>query len=292
MAIYPSNPSNRDKAFALMRPALQAAGRDRNLVLAGLSPQASSALHKHMREQELAEGAVLWDAGGHPSDIFFPHSGMISIRVPSKEGHAIEVATIGRESAAGAYDGSSMLAPVTQAIVQIPGRLAVISAQAFAAAAQESDEIRRIPRACRGWPMLQAQLLAACNAVHSADARFCRWLLRASDALAADVVPATQETIAQALGVRRTTATLIAQHLQLRGAISYSRGRITIRDRAALQTAACDCYSFLARRHWPCELLGGGDSRLAAGDGLTLLAGTAHSPAAAQAFDVIPGPRP
>jgi hypothetical protein len=77
----------------------------------------------------------------------------------------------------------------------------------------------------------------------------------ASDALSGDVVSATQETIAQALGVRRTTATLIAQHLQLRGTISYSRGKIAIRDRAALQAAACDCYSLLVRRHWPSELL-------------------------------------
>jgi CRP-like cAMP-binding protein len=258
MAAYTPIPTNRDKAVALTRPAFQAAGRERNLILAGLSPQASSLLHKHMREQELAEGAVLWGAGGHPSDIFFPLSGMISIRVPSKEGHAIEVATIGREGAAGVHDGSMMLAAVTQAVVQVAGRLAGVSAQAFAAAARESDEIRCVARACRGWPLLQSQLLAACNAVHSADARFCRWLLRASDALATDVVPATQETIAQTLGVRRTTATLIAQHLQLRGAISYSRGRIAIRDRAALQSSACDCYSFLVRRHWPCELLARG----------------------------------
>ena len=76
-----------------------------------------------------------------------------------------------------------------------------------------------------GWLFLQAQQIAACNAVHAADARFCRRLLRASDALGEDTILATQETIAQALGIRRTTATLIAQQFQLRGVISYRLGK-------------------------------------------------------------------
>ena len=109
-----------------------------------------------------------------------------------------------------------------------------------------------------GWLLLQSQQMAACNAVHPAEARFCRWLLRASEALDTATVSVTQEMIAHALGIRRTTATLIAQQLQLRGTISYSRGKIAIRDRAGLQAAACDCCRALARAHWPSELLRGG----------------------------------
>jgi hypothetical protein len=36
--------------------------------------------------------------------------------------------------------------------------------------------------------------------------------------------------------------TLLAQELQKRGILRYSRGRITILDRAALQARACECY--------------------------------------------------
>jgi len=36
------------------------------------------------------------------------------------------------------------------------------------------------------------------------------------------------------LGVRRTTVTLLAQELQKKGILRYSRGRITILDRPAL----------------------------------------------------------
>jgi Mn-dependent DtxR family transcriptional regulator len=44
------------------------------------------------------------------------------------------------------------------------------------------------------------------------------------------------------LGVRRTTVTLLAQEMQKRGIVRYSRGRITILDRAELEAYACECY--------------------------------------------------
>jgi Mn-dependent DtxR family transcriptional regulator len=55
-------------------------------------------------------------------------------------------------------------------------------------------------------------------------------------------VPLTQEFLAEMLGVWRTTVTLLAQELQKRGIIKYRRGKIAILDRAALDTAACECY--------------------------------------------------
>jgi CRP-like cAMP-binding protein len=228
-----------------------------NLLLRGLSAAASSLLHKHLRGREFDEGTVLWQAG-HPAGlVFFPVSGIISIGVPTKDGHVIEVAMIGREGAAGFPDRSGLLPLVTQAVTVAAGRFVSISAQAFAAAEYESEDIRRIAEVCTGWLLLQSQQMAACNAVHAAEARLCRWLLRASDALDAETISVTQEMIAHALGIRRTTATLIAQQLQLRGTISYSRGKILIRDRADLQAAACDCCRALSRAHWPSELLAG-----------------------------------
>ena len=47
------------------------------------------------------------------------------------------------------------------------------------------------------------------------------------------------------LGVRRTTVTLLAQELQKRGILRYTRGRITILNRAALETCACECYGVI-----------------------------------------------
>jgi CRP-like cAMP-binding protein len=226
-----------------------------NALLAALPQSMLSPLQRHVSRRTLAEGDVLWDAGEISQHIYFPRSGMISFRVPTRNGTGVEVATVGHEGAAGFQYNSGPGTTITQAVVQIGGQFVSIAQDVFAAAAREHEELARLASHCNEWLLLQAQQIAACNTMHSADARFCRWLFRASDAIADETVSATQETIAEALGVRRTTATLIAQRLQQAGVISYSRGKIAIRDRAGLEAAACDCHTILGRRSWPSELI-------------------------------------
>jgi Mn-dependent DtxR family transcriptional regulator len=57
--------------------------------------------------------------------------------------------------------------------------------------------------------------------------------------------------MAQMLGVRRTTVTLLAQALQKKGLIKYSRGQITIVDRRGLEAAACECYHIIQHARLP-----------------------------------------
>jgi CRP-like cAMP-binding protein len=82
----------------------------------------------------------------------------------------------------------------------------------------------------------------ACNTLHSAEQRMCRWLLICQDRVGADEFPLTQEFLAQMLGVRRPTVTVVAGILQKAGLISYHRGRIRILDRKRLEESSCSCY--------------------------------------------------
>jgi CRP-like cAMP-binding protein len=91
----------------------------------------------------------------------------------------------------------------------------------------------------------QARVTAACNALHSIEARFCRWLLQSADRAASDTVALTQEFLAEMLGVRRTSVTEVASKVQNAGAITYSRGVIRILDRPALLRMSCECYETL-----------------------------------------------
>ena len=65
--------------------------------------------------------------------------------------------------------------------------------------------------------LAQAQQSAACNATHVIESRLSRWLLRAADLHGGDELPLTQEYIAQMLGVRRTSVTVVARTLQEAG---------------------------------------------------------------------------
>jgi CRP-like cAMP-binding protein len=77
----------------------------------------------------------------------------------------------------------------------------------------------------RQFILAQAQQSAACNAAHTLEARLSRWLLRCHDLLGSDI-PLTQEFLAEMLGARRTSVTLVASTLQRAGFIQYRRGHI------------------------------------------------------------------
>jgi CRP-like cAMP-binding protein len=243
----------------LRRPAIVANTYPRphhkNALLAALSSRAFSLLETHLRHRDFPEGSVLWDAGAPSERVYFPLSGIISVVLPVKDGSGIEVASIGREAAACVSYWSGQARSITQGITLIAGTFSYISASALAAAARQNEEIGRLVAISCDWLLAQSQQLAACNAVHPADARFCRWLLQSAERIEGDVIPSTQETIAQALGIRRTTVTLIAQGLQMEGMISYRRGKIRIRNRDGLKAAACDCCAALSRPNWPSERL-------------------------------------
>jgi DNA-binding transcriptional MocR family regulator len=73
-------------------------------------------------------------------------------------------------------------------------------------------------------------------------------LLHVHDRADGDVLPLTQETLAEFLGVRRTTVTQVISRLRDSGAIrSNARSSIEI-DRPRLEAAACECYQLMRRR--------------------------------------------
>ena len=59
----------------------------------------------------------------------------------------------------------------------------------------------------------------------------------------------TQEYLAEMLGVRHTSVTVVAHTLQSAGFIKYSRGKIQIMDVEALREAACECYETVKRQY-------------------------------------------
>jgi len=95
----------------------------------------------------------------------------------------------------------------------------------------------------------QAQQSAACFATHHVQARLCRWLLRARDLSGSDTLSFTQEYLAEMLGVRRTSVTVVAHTLQSAGFIKYARGKIQVLNEEALQEGACECYETVKRQY-------------------------------------------
>ena len=85
-------------------------------------------------------------------------------------------------------------------------------------------------------------------------AQFVPWFLddgKTADASKASTIDLTQDFLAQMLGTRRTTVTLVARALQAAGLIQYRRGKIEILDRPGLEEAACECYKIIRHETLP-----------------------------------------
>src|SRR5207237_396422 len=91
-----------------------------------------------------------------------------------------------------------------------------------------------------------AQQSLLCNTLHSVEARLARWLLRARDLSESQILPLTQEALAQMMGVRRNAISLVAHALQRAGIIHYARGQIEIIDLQALETTVRSSNGFLS----------------------------------------------
>jgi CRP-like cAMP-binding protein len=195
----------------------------------------------HFVHVDTGRGAVCYGTGDPIDQVYFPETGMIS-RVIVADGEMVEISSVGREGAAGLQSGFGQRLSSARAAVRIPGQFLAISALRFEYATSRSVALRDMIIRYIETMWVEAQQNAACNAVHDGSSRLCRALLKCADRTGSNQLPLTQDCLAAMLGVRRTTVTLLAQQLQNRCIVRYTRGRITILDRLALEASACACY--------------------------------------------------
>ena len=216
-----------------------------NRLLASLPRDHFDSLLPHLATGSFEQGTVLIEAGNAIDQIYFPHYGMLSLLAVLRGGKAIEIATVGREGVVGAMAGFGPYKSLVRVVVQMPVTCSKIAAAHFRTVAAASDPVRNLCIRYNEVLLSQARVTAACNALHSIEARFCRWLLQSADRAADDTVALTQEFLAEMLGVRRTSVTEVASKVQSAGVITYSRGVIKILDRPALMRMSCECYETL-----------------------------------------------
>jgi CRP-like cAMP-binding protein len=176
------------------------------------------------------------------TDVYFPLDSVLSIVARMRDGSQIEVGTIGREgmSAFPLLMGASATANVCYC--QVKGSAIKIPAELFREIAATDPAFRQhLDRYLQAYVNMLGQL-AACNRLHTVYERCARWLLMTRDRVDGDELPLTQEFLAMMLGTGRSGVTIAASTLAQAGFIKNAHGTITIRDRAGLEQAACECY--------------------------------------------------
>jgi CRP-like cAMP-binding protein len=214
-----------------------------NGLLASLTADDLETIRPHLRTVELSQERSLFELGKTIKQIYLPHSGVVSLVVQMATGDGVEVAMMGRDSIVGVSAGLGVPVAATDAIVLLPGTASVIDVDRFRDAVEQSAALRTTLVRHGQALFVQAQQTAGCNATHAVEARLARWLLRVRDLAGSDRFTLTQELMAQMIGARRNSVSIIAHTLQQEKYVRYSRGHVEILDLEGLRGLACECYA-------------------------------------------------
>lgn len=224
------------------RPAPQ-----QNHLLAALPTEVQGRLFPHLELITMPLGKVLYESGDTLRHVYFPVDSIISLLYVMEDGASAEISVVGNEGLIGIALFMGGESTPSRAIVQSSGSAYRLLGQRLKDEFNRHGDLLLLMLRYTQSLITQMAQTAVCNRHHSVDQQLCRWLLLSLDRLPSNRLTMTQELIANMLGVRREGVTDAAGKLQKLGVIEYSRGHITVLDRAKLESLSCECYSVVKR---------------------------------------------
>ncbi|WP_298373925.1 Crp/Fnr family transcriptional regulator [uncultured Bradyrhizobium sp.] len=234
--------------------------RSPNGFLSSLAESDFELIRPHLRTIDLAADSVLIETDEMLKRTYMPHKGVISLVVKLARGVCVQIAMVGRGSIYGAFAGLGEAPTLNSAVVLVPGVASTIEVEALRAAAGQSPTLRGMLIRHGLAVYAQIQQTAGCNAAHTVESRLARCLLHTRDLSGSNKIALTQEAMAQMIGARRNSVSLVAHTLQQANFIHYSRGHIEITNADGLIRTACECYATVKAQYaglLSCQQTGG-----------------------------------
>jgi CRP-like cAMP-binding protein len=221
-----------------------------NYLLAALPAEVFDRLLPDLKPVTMPLGKVIYESGAQLEYVYFPTpSCIVSMLYVMEDGSSAEIAVVGDEGMVGIALFMGGGTTPSRALVQSAGQAFRLPGNALKKEFERHTGFQHLLLRYTQALITQMSQTAVCNRHHSVDQQLCRWLLLSLDRLPTNELTMTQELIANMLGVRREGVTDAAGKLQALGLISYSRGRITILDRAGLETQVCECYAVVKKEY-------------------------------------------
>ena len=214
-----------------------------NQFLRSLSGEDRTLLAGKLSRSSVEPGNLLLDDIHPASAIYFPETVIVSIERQFGETQHVETAVVGYEGMIGwsALVGSGR--SQERAVVQMrPGTVLGISISDISAACEASRTLQSAVMRFIEIMMTQMSQAIVSHARDSLDLRVCRWILMRHDRTPTDQIFIKHEEISRNLGSRRASVTDCLHLLEGRHLIRCYRGRILVRDRAALELHAGKSY--------------------------------------------------
>ena len=222
---------------------MDSAPRSPNGFLSSLAADDFELIRPHLRTVDLIQEFTLVEVDETLKRAYLPHKGAISLVVKLSKGDYVQIALIGRDSILGSFSALGDAIALNSAVVLVPGVASTLELDRLRAAADQSATLRATLMQHALAIYAQVQQTAGCNATHTVESRLARCLLHTRDLSGSDKLKLTQESMAQMIGARRNSVSLVANTLQQANYIRYSRGHIEIIDLDGLRKTSCECYA-------------------------------------------------
>jgi CRP-like cAMP-binding protein len=210
-----------------------------NRLIESLSPEARQQILHSCEQVELSSGTVLCEPDQPFRYVYFPLTSFITLVTTLRDHQPLEMGLIGNEGMLGATVALGINSAPMRAMVQGSGTALRMTAEQLQQDLQNNAALTSTFNRYLYVLMAQLAQTAACAHFHAIEPRLAR--------AHADYFHLTQEFLANMLGVRRSGITVAAGVLQERKLIQYTRGKISILDRAGLEAVACECYEAVTK---------------------------------------------
>jgi CRP-like cAMP-binding protein len=228
-----------------MQDAVNTRTRPCNRMLAVLSDDEYAALAPQLQRVECKVKQIVGERGQPVEYVYFPCGAVLSVLAYMQNGAAVEVGTVGSEGFYGVEVVAGAIHWSETTVCQVAGDALRMSAGDFREAIFGDTPLRRITQRFLLAYLAMVSQSVACNRLHNIEERFARWVLMTHDRVSGDEFYLTQEFLADMLGVHRPSVSVVAGAFQQAGFIKYSRGHMSILDRAGLEDASCECYEIV-----------------------------------------------
>ena len=219
--------------------------RCENQLLRLLPPEVLARLTPYLEPVHLERKEVLFRAYEPLRVVYFPDCAVVSFVSRLESGETLEVGLVGRDGLAGTAVFPGITTMSCDGVVQIPGLVRRMSADVFRRELLANEQLYSTVGKFAQVLLVRSMQMSVCNMFHDVEQRCIRWLLTVSNLMVDDRIPLTHELLATMLGVHRPTVTLVIRSLHQAGLVDEVRGQITIRDRARLAAACCECYGLM-----------------------------------------------
>ena len=219
----------------------------RNVLLGALPADELARMAPSLEWVSLPRRFVLDSPDIEIESVYFPTSGIASVVAVGSRGEQVDTAMTGREGMTGlaVFLGTGQM-PV-QTIVQVAMSGFRMPAGDLRAELERGGLLVNLLQRYTQVVMVSMAQLILCNRAHRLEERAARWLLQVDERVEETPFDVTQEFLAEMIGVQRPSVSLAVAQLKDEGLIAYSRGRMTVIDRAGLLARACGCIRVMHR---------------------------------------------